>query len=493
MSVVIKTTIGDMTFTLYTKERPRASLNFLKLCKVKFFNFNLFHKVERNFIAQAGDPTGTGRGGESIFCRIYGEQARLFEAEKKPIIKHKKIGTLSMVNDGNGMHGSQFFITLNDDLDYLDGVHTVFGELVEGIDVIKVLNETICDEENRPYKDIRICHTVILEDPYDDPSGLIIPDRSPEPSKEMLKTTRIAADEEIDDTKGKSMEEIEEEIKDKEAKARAIILEMVGDIPDAEIKPPDNVLFVCKLNPVTTSEDLEIIFSRFGKILSCEVIKDKKTGDSLQYAFIEFENPKDCENAYFKMDNVLIDDRRIHVDFSQSVSKIKWKGKGKGVEYIDNPKPKPNKFKSKFAIKEKAKAPSSGKYDLVFDDDDDDDQSYSKSAKRKESPDHRKSSSKYSEKESYKNKSKAHKLSPSPESYNYKKNKKKRYKSSSPEERISKRKNSKHKARSRSSSSDSDRKDYHRSRDYSSKRHRSDRYEKSHKSSRYKHRSRSSS
>lgn len=464
MSVVIKTTIGDMTFTLYTKERPRASLNFLKLCKVKFFNFNLFHKVERNFIAQAGDPTGTGRGGESIFCRIYGEQARLFEAEKKPIIKHKKIGTLSMVNDGNGMHGSQFFITLNDDLDYLDGVHTVFGELVE----------------------------VILEDPYDDPSGLIIPDRSPEPSKEMLKTTRIAADEEIDDTKGKSMEEIEEEIKDKEAKARAIILEMVGDIPDAEIKPPDNVLFVCKLNPVTTSEDLEIIFSRFGKILSCEVIKDKKTGDSLQYAFIEFENPKDCENAYFKMDNVLIDDRRIHVDFSQSVSKIKWKGKGKGVEYIDNPKPKPNKFKSKFAIKEKAKAPSSGKYDLVFDDDDDD-QSYSKSAKRKESPDHRKSSSKYSEKESYKNKSKAHKLSPSPESYNYKKNKKKRYKSSSPEERISKRKNSKHKARSRSSSSDSDRKDYHRSRDYSSKRHRSDRYEKSHKSSRYKHRSRSSS
>jgi peptidyl-prolyl cis-trans isomerase-like 4 len=82
------------------------------------------------------------------------------------------------------------------------------------------------------------------------------------------------------------------------------------------------VLFVCKLNPVTQDEDLELIFSRFGKILSCEVIRDKRTGDSLQYAFIEYTNQKDCEQAYFKMDGVLIDDHRIHVDFSQSVSKI---------------------------------------------------------------------------------------------------------------------------------------------------------------------------
>jgi peptidyl-prolyl cis-trans isomerase-like 4 len=66
-------------------------------------------------------------------------------------------------------------------------------------------------------------------------------------------------------------------------------------------------------------EDLHLIFSRFGKILSCEVIRDKRTGDSLQYAFIEFENQKDCEQAYFKMQGVLIDDHRIHVDFSQSV------------------------------------------------------------------------------------------------------------------------------------------------------------------------------
>lgn len=120
---------------------------------------------------------------------------------------------------------------------------------------------------------------------------------------------------------------------EREAKARATILEMVGDIPDADIAPPENVLFVCKLNPVTTDDDLEIIFSRFGKIKSCEVIRDRKSGDSLQYAFIEFENQKSCEDAYFKMANVLIDDRRIHVDFSQSVSKVKWLGKGRVTHY----------------------------------------------------------------------------------------------------------------------------------------------------------------
>lgn len=62
-------------------------------------------------------------------------------------------------------------------------------------------------------------------------------------------------------------EEILEMQKDKEAKTRATILEIVGDIPDAEIAPPENVLFVCKLNPVTNDDDLEIIFSRFGKII----------------------------------------------------------------------------------------------------------------------------------------------------------------------------------------------------------------------------------
>ncbi|KAG8583026.1 hypothetical protein GDO81_008257 [Engystomops pustulosus] len=283
------------------------------------------------------------------------------------------MGTVSMVNNGNDQHGSQFLITTGVNLDYLDGVHTVFGEVTEGMDVLKKINETFVDKDFVPFQDIRINHTVILDDPFDDPPGLPIPDRSPEPTKEQLDSGRIGADEEIDDNKGKSIEEIEEQLADKEAKTRAVLLEMVGDIPDADIKPPENVLFVCKLNPVTTDEDLEIIFSRFGTIKSCEIIRDWKTGESLCYAFIEFEKEEDCEKAYFKMDNVLIDDRRIHVDFSQSVAKVKWKGKGGKYTKEDFKEYEKDAAKSsKLALKDKAKPKQDSKYELVLDDDEDD-------------------------------------------------------------------------------------------------------------------------
>ena len=158
-------------------------------------------------------------------------------------------------------------------------------------------------------------------------------------------------------------EQIKELIEKRESKANAQILEMIGDIPDADAKPPENVLFVCKLNPVTTDEDLEIIFSRFGPILSCEVIRDQKTGDSLQYAFIEFENEDDCVNAYFKMDNVLIDDRRIHVDFSQSLAKVK--GIRKRLESEDKPGDDRRKKDDGFVATKGQK--SGDGYEMVFD------------------------------------------------------------------------------------------------------------------------------
>ncbi|XP_070569143.1 peptidyl-prolyl cis-trans isomerase-like 4 [Ptychodera flava] len=362
MAVLLETTLGDIVVDLYTKERPRCCLNFLKLCKIKYYNYCIFHSVQRNFTVQTGDPTTSGRGGESVFSKLYGEQAKYFEVETTPRIKHRKLGAVSMVNNGSNGHGSQFMITTAENIDYLDGVHTVFGEVSEGIDVLMKINEAFVDKEHRPYQDIRVNHTVILDDPFDDPPGLEVPDRSPEPTKEQLDTGRIGADEEIDDTKGKSMEEIEEMVKAREAKARAQILEMVGDLPEADVKPPENVLFVCKLNAVTTSEDLETIFSRFGPIISCDVIRDQKTGDSLCYAFIEFEKEEDCEEAFFKMDNVLIDDRRIHVDFSQSVAKLKDKyNLGGGKKFNENKGPQ-------FVVKDKSKRQDS--YDLVFDDDD---------------------------------------------------------------------------------------------------------------------------
>ena len=196
-------------------------------------------------------------------------------------------------------------------------------------------------------------------------AGLEVPDRSPSPPKVITDSNRIGAEEDIDTYKGLTEDQIKELIVQRESKANAQILEMVGDIPDADAKPPENVLFVCKLNPVTTDEDLEIIFSRFGTILSCEVIRDQKTGDSLQYAFIEFENEEDCIKAYFKMDNVLIDDRRIHVDFSQSLAKVKGINRRKYSE--DNPEGenrKKNEIKDDGLVAKKASKEDG--YEMVF-------------------------------------------------------------------------------------------------------------------------------
>ncbi|XP_074543452.1 peptidyl-prolyl cis-trans isomerase-like 4 [Halichoeres trimaculatus] len=390
MAVLLETTLGDIVIDLFTEERPKTCLNFLKLCKIKYYNFCLIHSVQRDFIVQTGDPTGTGRGGESVYSKLYGDQARYFDSEKAPRIKHRKKGTVSMVNNGNDQHGSQFLITTGENLDYLDGVHTVFGEVTEGMDVLTKINQTFVDKDFLPFQDIRINHTVILDDPFDDPPDLPVPDRSPEPTKEQLDSGRIGADEVIDDTEGKAADELEERLKEKEAKTQAILLEMVGDLPDADVRPPENVLFVCKLNPVTTDEDLEIIFSRFGTIHSCEIIRDWKTGDSLCYAFIEFEKQEDCEKAYFKMDNVLIDDRRIHVDFSQSVAKIKWKGKG-GKYTKDDFKAyeKDVESRSKLALKDQLKPKQDSKYDLLTEEDGEETSSHQHTEKKHKDKRHR--------------------------------------------------------------------------------------------------------
>ncbi|KAK0207053.1 cyclophilin-like domain-containing protein [Desarmillaria ectypa] len=329
MSVLLETSVGDLVIDLEVDACPKTCQNFLKLCKVYYYNLHAFFNVSKDFLAQAGDPTATGTGGESIWSLIASQSSsdasvpRYFSPEILPKLKHTHKGTVSMavapgIQGGErGGCGSQFFLTLSDNIDYLDGKHVVFGHVVEGMDTLDKLNDIFTDQSGRPLKDVRIRHVVILDDPFPDPPGLVQP--SSPPTRPPDNSNRIAEDE---DPLFQLPEEEEERIRrEKAAAASALTLEMVGDLPFANVRPPENVLFVCKLNPVTRDEDLELIFSRFGTIMSCQVIRDKKTGDSLQYAFVEFDKHEDAEQAYFKMQNVLVDDRRIWVDFSQSVAK----------------------------------------------------------------------------------------------------------------------------------------------------------------------------
>lgn len=137
----------------------------------------------------------------------------------------------------------------------------------------------------------------LAEDPYPDPEDFIPIPVSPirPPDAAAISAVRIS---DTEDPLLQLTEEENEELRRKTAAASsALTLEMIGDIPFAAVRPPENILFVCKLNPVTQDEDLELIFSRFGKILSCEIVRDKKSGDSLQYAFIEFDEQDSAEQV----------------------------------------------------------------------------------------------------------------------------------------------------------------------------------------------------
>ena len=285
MSVLLETSLGEIVIDLLVDSSPKlcekyvprvpcetlgrhdqdratsnhVSCSFLKLCKVKYYNFSPVHSVQKNFSFQTGDPLGPDSpesdGGSSIWGLLRGPSQKTFVADSDPKLKHTDRGTVSMAtvpsssDPDQRLAGSQFLITLGDDIDYLDSRASIFGKVVEGFDTLEKINDAFIDTKGRPLKDIRIRHTIILDDPFDDPEGLVEPDQSPLPSKAQLATVMIADDEELEENLDEAA--VEKLRREREARAQALTLEMVGDLPFAEVKPPENVLFVCKLNPVT--------------------------------------------------------------------------------------------------------------------------------------------------------------------------------------------------------------------------------------------------
>ncbi len=126
--VTIKTNLGSIEISLFTEEAPKATENFIKLSEKGYYNGIIFHRVIDGFMIQGGDPTGTGRGGESIW-------GKSFEDEFSDNLSFNKPGLLAMANAGPNTNGSQFFITVAE-TPWLDNHHTIFGEVIIGMDVV---------------------------------------------------------------------------------------------------------------------------------------------------------------------------------------------------------------------------------------------------------------------------------------------------------------------------------------------------------------------
>ena len=138
-----ETTLGNFTIELFETQTPNTVGNFVKLAEKNFYDGVIFHRVIDGFMIQGGDPTGTGRGGPGY----------QFADEIHPQLKHSEAGILSMANAGPNTNGSQFFITLVA-TPHLDGRHTVFGKVVEGMDVVRKIGKTPTARGDRPVSDV---------------------------------------------------------------------------------------------------------------------------------------------------------------------------------------------------------------------------------------------------------------------------------------------------------------------------------------------------
>ena len=151
---IIKTNLGTVELELFADQTPKTVDNFVGLAEKGYYNGVVFHRVIKKFMIQSGDPTGTGRGGASLW-------GGKFEDEFVSDLKHDTPGKLSMANAGPNTNGSQFFITLIA-TPWLDGKHTVFGKVISGMDVVYAIGEVKTAAGDRPVNEV-VMEEVIIE------------------------------------------------------------------------------------------------------------------------------------------------------------------------------------------------------------------------------------------------------------------------------------------------------------------------------------------
>ncbi|WP_284345806.1 peptidylprolyl isomerase [[Clostridium] colinum] len=195
---ILKTNYGDIKIRFFKDKAPKAVENFITHAKEGYYNGLIFHRVIDGFMIQGGDPTGTGAGGESIYGEPFEDEINI------PDLRHFN-GALSMANSGANTNGSQFFIVQNNSLDssvkeeleyfinnqeevqnnikvkdiyptnicekyievggtpWLDGHHTVFGQVYEGMDIVDKIAKVKVDDNDKPVEDV-IIESIVIEE-----------------------------------------------------------------------------------------------------------------------------------------------------------------------------------------------------------------------------------------------------------------------------------------------------------------------------------------
>jgi len=151
-TAVLDTSMGTIKLELFSNEAPMTVRNFMKLCGDGFYDGLIFHRVIAGFMIQGGCPVGDGTGGPGY----------VIKDEFVSSLKHSTPGILSMANAGPNTGGSQFFVTLAP-TPWLDGKHTIFGRVTEGIDVLQSIGKVRTDKHDRPLEPVKIRSANIVD------------------------------------------------------------------------------------------------------------------------------------------------------------------------------------------------------------------------------------------------------------------------------------------------------------------------------------------
>lgn len=153
--VKLETNHGDITLELFPEAAPKTVENFVGLTAKGYYDGIIFHRVIRDFMIQWGDPTGTGMGGKSLWFKNFEDE--FFDKT----LTHKK-WVISMANAGRNTNGSQFFIVTAEDASFLDGKHSIFGQVVSGLDIVEQIERLPTDRNDRPQMEVKIEKATVI-------------------------------------------------------------------------------------------------------------------------------------------------------------------------------------------------------------------------------------------------------------------------------------------------------------------------------------------
>lgn len=184
----LHTNVGDLNLELHCDMVPQTCENFTALCETNFYDGVKFHRLIPGFMIQGGDPSSTGRGGQSVWGKPFADEIH-------PKLKHSERGILSMANSGKNTNGSQFFIAFAA-CPHLDGKHSVFGRVVGGMETLDSMERTKIDKNDRPKTDILIQSAEIFVNPFKEDIQSVASgkDKQAQPVEEPIKFSHYGED-----------------------------------------------------------------------------------------------------------------------------------------------------------------------------------------------------------------------------------------------------------------------------------------------------------